>query len=438
MNVSKNVRAIFNVATGGLLVIGLFMLLNGTPKTVHADSGEFFVSPDGTGTACTQANPCALPTALDIAETNGEDDVIYLAVGIYEGNFAYTPQDAKSLIIRGEPGTTAQDIVLDGGGTGTVLRLGGSSEGGSVSIEGLTIHNGSGRGYGSGGGLVVNLANESLNVTLSDVVIQNNFTEYMGGGIYLRTWENAAIDVEIRDSVIRYNQSPGDATGRYGRGGGIKAHSGYGSSSIDLLIVNSLIYKNQARATGGGIDVSASEVGDDNVTRAMVINSTITGNVSNMHDLSDIQGEGGGVRVYAYGGNGTIASLDLYNTIVYGNTALGGKAGQDLYVGESDPGDATVNAYHSDIGDVGGDLDIYHPVNVINADPAFASPANDDYHLTAGSPCMDAGTTAVPEPPGLPTTDFEGDPRIFGTAPDIGADEFGYWIHLPLVLKNYP
>jgi len=432
MNVNKNIRAVFNMATGGLLVVGLFLLLNGPLQVAHADPGELFVSPDGTGTDCTQATPCALPTGLDIAKTNGEDDTIYLAVGTYEGNFTYAPLDARSLIISGEPRTTAQDIILDGGGDGTVLYLSCSGEGGSVSVENLTIQN------GSESGLYVYCRNGSLDIVLSHVVIQNNSNEYRGGGIHLRPYENAAVNIEIWDSVIRYNQSPGRASGGQGRGGGIRAHSCYGNSTIDLLIVNTLIYENQANWTGGGIEVEACEIGDNNVTRSVVINSTITGNISDMHDTG--YHPGGGIRVWAYSGNGTITSLDLYNAIVYGNTSIGGEAGQDLYVGESGPGDATVNAYYCDIGDVSADPGTYNPVNLLNADPVFAYPEDDDYHLSSGSPCIDAGTTAIPDPPGLPTIDFEGDSRVIGAAPDIGADEYRYThhIYMPLVMKNYP
>jgi len=49
------------------------------------------------------------------------------------------------------------------------------------------------------------------------------------------------------------------------------------------------------------------------------------------------------------------------------------------------------------------------------SDPVFVF---GDIHLSARSPCIDAGTCT-----GAPTTDFEGDPRPIGAGCDIGADE---------------
>ena len=59
----------------------------------------------------------------------------------------------------------------------------------------------------------------------------------------------------------------------------------------------------------------------------------------------------------------------------------------------------------------------------ISDDPLFVDPDNDDFHLSIDSPCIDAGTTDLPKSLELPATDFEGDPRVIGDAPDIGADE---------------
>ncbi len=57
---------------------------------------------------------------------------------------------------------------------------------------------------------------------------------------------------------------------------------------------------------------------------------------------------------------------------------------------------------------------------MIDADPLFVDPANDDFHLMFPSPCSDAGdNSAVTE-----LYDFEGDPRIADNLVDMGADEF--------------
>lgn len=69
----------------------------------------------------------------------------------------------------------------------------------------------------------------------------------------------------------------------------------------------------------------------------------------------------------------------------------------------------------------GGDYGNVTPgAHDISADPLLADPANGNFHLISGSPCIDAG-----DPVNYPATDFEGDPRLYWSAPDIGADEFG-------------
>jgi predicted outer membrane repeat protein len=57
----------------------------------------------------------------------------------------------------------------------------------------------------------------------------------------------------------------------------------------------------------------------------------------------------------------------------------------------------------------------------IDADPLFVNSGNGDYHLTAGSPCIDTGTNN-----GAPTIDFDGEYRPQGLVVDIGADEYNF------------
>ena len=58
--------------------------------------------------------------------------------------------------------------------------------------------------------------------------------------------------------------------------------------------------------------------------------------------------------------------------------------------------------------------------NVIGYDAMFVNPRAMDYHLRAGSPCIDKGTAFD----GSGTTDLDGNPRTSGDVPDIGCYEY--------------
>jgi len=91
------------------------------------------------------------------------------------------------------------------------------------------------------------------------------------------------------------------------------------------------------------------------------------------------------------------------------------------------------------------DIQGYYPgTGNINDDPLFVDPdgpdnipgnEDDDYHLTAGSPCIDTGTSS-----GAPATDLEGNPRPQGAGYDMGAYEFAAvsYLYYPHVDTNSP
>ena len=76
----------------------------------------------------------------------------------------------------------------------------------------------------------------------------------------------------------------------------------------------------------------------------------------------------------------------------------------------------------------------------IDQDPLFLDLGSRDFHLKPSSPCVDMGQNTAPA---IPAYDFEGDPRILdgdrdGSAiVDMGVDELGKGLYLPLVLSNY-
>jgi hypothetical protein len=117
----------------------------------------------------------------------------------------------------------------------------------------------------------------------------------------------------------------------------------------------------------------------------------------------------------------------ITNTILWNNTAPNGP---ELAVYPT-LGDLTIR--YSDVrGGLGACYvdpwnTLYWESGMIDADPSMVDPSSGDYHLRYDSPCRDAGD---PLEPGLPTEDFEGDPRIAEIAPDMGADEFHPHLYL--------
>ena len=133
-----------------------------------------------------------------------------------------------------------------------------------------------------------------------------------------------------------------------------------------------------------------------------LINNTISNNKT--------KGYGGGLYINI---NNTTAILNLYNNIIWGNTAETG--GDDIYLNGYG---SKKNFYNNNVHNIVGTFDFAG--NNIDVAPLFVNTEKDDYHLGAGSLCINAGTNDAPELPGL---DMDGNPRIGDNVVDIGAYE---------------
>ena len=151
------------------------------------------------------------------------------------------------------------------------------------------------------------------------------------------------------------------------------------------VVINCIIINNTSNNGGGGIN------NDD--ASSTFINCIITGN----------NGPGGGLH-----SGDTHSSVTAVNCIIWNNTIPEVSVNPTCYL------DITYSDVQGGYGGTGN----------INEDPMLTS----DFHLQAGSPCIDMGNNAA-VPSGI-TTDFQGNPRIMdgngdGTAiVDMGADEY--------------
>ncbi len=216
------------------------------------------------------------------------------------------------------------------------------------------------------------------NGTIRQCEIRGNTGRNIGGVFF-----NAGI---IDQCVISDNVCPNNP------GGGVGGSAGSGTNTI---LRNSLIMRNVATSYAGGVFKASNSFS--------VVNCTIVSNYANT-------GSGMGLIADPHPDRRSV-----YNCIIYSNRL------NDLVLYASTE---QTNWFHNTcVGVYAGAYALAEEQGNIQADPQFVSPdpADPDYHLQPGSPCINAGTTH----PKIGEYDLDGLRRIdwFSRVADMGCYE---------------
>ena len=407
--------------------------------------------------------PDDYPTIQGAIDASANGNTVIVRPGTYVENIDFV---GKAITVQSEHGSSVTTI--DGNQAGSVVNFSSGEGAGSV-LDGFTIMNGynssaggirclsssptithntvsdNHAGYGSGGGILCssssptifnntisgNSANDwpgdgggiycySSSPSISNNTISGNSADFDGGGICCKYSSSPTIENNtITGNSVGHSDGGGGICCKYSSSPTISNNTISGNAAIygggicctaysDTTIINNFITGNTANDLGGGI-LCGFYAGS---TITTITNNTIMGNTAN--------NLGGGI-LCSGSGDATIA-----NTILWHNTA---PEGPEIWIGISTyPFTLTIS--YSDV--EGGQSSVHVEsgctlnwgAGMIDADPLFADPASEDFHITWDSPCLDSGDKSVV----TALFDFEGDPRIaLGVAVDMGADE--YWFH---------
>ncbi len=289
-------------------------------------------------------------------------DVLSVAAGTYQEDLVFT---GKDLLVKSR--SNERDVVIQGSGTTFVVV---AEEGSFIELSGLTITGGKGS---NGAGVMV----DGSSLTVRNSMIRNNAATFRGAGVYIKnTGELFLLDSEIENNSTVFWESCIYVGGQCkavlercmlrGNTTGIAGGCIYVGSQAQLYLANCLFVENQVKSS-----VVAHAVGG----AVQAVNITCTNNLAASPRSFEL----------ASG-----SSLWLSNAILWN--------GGDEILSDAT---STMTVQWSLIQNtaVSGE-------GILSADPLFVSPADGDYHLLEGSPCIDAGC-------GLdaPLLDYEGNGR---------------------------
>lgn len=434
-------------------------IANVTINNPAATNGTRYVATSGndSGDCKNSADPCQTPLYAHSKALAGDE--LRIAAGTYVitpslGLYLFDPITVSggfTLTNWITPNVTSNPTILDGGGVGHVIFV--PAGGNGSIIQNVTIQNGT--------SAYVGIDINGPPVLFRNCLFRNNKSSDKGGGLQV-----LGGTVGISDSRFEHNSTTSDGGAIWASGpltvtnsqfisnsaqaNGGALHVGEFAFDNSLYAVGNLFQQNQAGGNGGAINLGfvaaafrqnrflqngAGDMGGAlysispsvNVTHALFAGNTAATN--------------GAVMATAYADRITLTYVTISGSAVptaalaFDNTNFGEKPfrlvntlisgySKAVYFNARAADGALLIWQNSQVAD-----DVTTLVENVNNSPTTGTPlrgvagflhaAGGDYHLAFGAPAIDAGTVVT----GV-TTDLDGNNRVTGAQPDIGAYEF--------------
>ncbi len=428
------------------MVLATLAALAMSPASAAAAT-TWYASPGGSGSSCTSGSPCSIQTALggpSAKAANG--DTVMLLPGA-AGEF-HTVGDAQPVHVQ-----HAVDVVGDAGGPRPLVKVGSSSDPtfifetdaanstirhvafemtgyygiralGRVSISDVSV-----KAYG--GCFELEGANSSL--------VDSSFESETVGLPCLIANANG---IQVRNVEVTAT-GPIGAVSMHGAGArvdGIRVRStGEAGMRISGTATDPLVVRRaDVRGTGIGIwDDGGAVVTDSLVTMSGDNARAIIASGGWLRNVTALATGSGSRGVYLIASGGTSATTDVRNSILRGDD-------KDVFIEQTDPGQGdpgciptfpptcieyvppriagtlVIGNSNFRTTQVGSGGTLTDAGGNSNANPMFANTEAADFHLSPGSPAIDAGADF----PENGTQDLDGTARKQGGAVDVGAYEF--------------
>ena len=377
---------------------------------------------------------------VGIFVANPGDEVV-VAMGTYNENINFLGQAITVRSTDPNDPVVVLNTIINGGGVGRVVSYL-SGEGSGTILEGFTITNGF---HASNGGGMVAVGGGP---TVTNCTFIGNTAGFRGGGMYFNDSNPTVTNCTFSANTsgfgggMYFNNSNLTVTNCTFAGNTAFAGGGMWINNSNPTVTNCTFSGNSAgdgggHGDGGGMYISTGS--SPTVTGCTFESNSADGLGGGMYGgqptVSDCTFDGNSAGSFGYGYGGGMyfssGSPTLTNCTFIGNSAINNGGGMYIFSGgptvtncilwnnspDQISGSGSPAVAYSDV--QGG----WPGIGDIDADPLFVDPANGDFRLSLGSPCIDAAdNTAVPI--GV-FTDLDGNSRFRDdpATPDTGVGQ---------------